>query len=806
MSHNQNRQGRQPFGHQNRPPSRAASVTPSQAPSHAGSTTSKRGGRKKKSKTTGDQKQNAAPDAQAVAAARALLTKIYGAKPNKSFGAQKNKGAQKYKDSLLDAENKDVDVMPNKSANDVPVNKDNIVRNDFAYAQKKNKDGHWSNYPVCLPPRFTVDIMVALRKSLGTINNDHLLRYFGGRDGNKWEYGALDCYEGITEDAPGNFLSCDFVNPKYIREMKKPLEFRQKFTPWLWNYSSFVYAPVGSILSGGVPFTDEKTSIPLTKAQSNWIQYARNPSSVPQTVSASAWNPDVVAHFWLYKEVFIDFENRPKDPTHPKFETIKSKGRIGMFFPIHPIELTDDHHLKWMDVQEDSVGWGTVGKIGAALQTDQIPTTWKNLQSMIGKYILLTNVWSSEEHDEYEVFVDPQTVKVLYKSVCEMTKGDMFVNVRRGSVAYGSLCVLRRNIVVDPRDAKFGLPPTERGKLDLYVTQIMTCEQSLTQNLVRKEMMKQYWKQQGLSDEEQSMCSIVQRFYSNLIERMKNEAYRNMMKTYWEESDNRIPGMMDGEWNIQNMKILMLNMLSTAYNLLLEKGVCKVACGQRYMYLSHIFTNYPKWFQNSKCLPDDQFLTNYKISLIEEQVDAQSFAGMYTKYINQNATSGVPEDNARPSIDRPSAEEINGYIKMPQAVLPAYQAPTADNSNAISVEPQTLEQQKAYEEKMAQKIKAGIRIAARSYINEWLQQQVPVAETAKLSRKPGLVQMDQMRNKFAHDVYALMLMDSASDAVEDKFERYFQQLYPKFWTEMNRPEYRSSWLDQEERAAVTANT
>jgi L-lysine 2,3-aminomutase len=116
---------------------------------------------------------------------------------------------------------------------------------------------------------------------------------------------------------------------------------------------------------------------------------------------------------------------------------------------------------------------------------------------------------------------------------------------------------------------------------------------------------------------------------------MKNEAYRNMMVTYWKKHpDKRIPGMVDETWDMHNVKILILAMLSTAYNLILEKGVCKVACWPRYCYLSHIFTNYPKWFQDSKCSPDADFLKEYKQSLIQEEVDEQSFSGMWTKYVN----------------------------------------------------------------------------------------------------------------------------------------------------------------------------
>ncbi len=399
--------------------------------------------------------------------------------------------------------------------------------------------------------------------------------------------------------------------------MKKPQQYQQKVTAWMWNYSSFVYAPCGTILGGGYAGTQVKTSIPLSDAKRRWLNCVRDENNIPKVVSVDNSTAEVVPHFWLYKEEFIDFENRPKDTTHPKFETIKSKGRIGMFVPIHPIEVKVEHHLEWIDVPDDSVGWGVVGNIGQSLEVDQVPTTWKNLQASIGKYILLTNVWSSESADEYEVFVDSEVVKKLYKDVCVLTKGDMFVNVRRGCMPYGPLCVLRRNIVVDPRDDKFGLKGGD--KLNLYVTQILACGNTLTQHFMRKQI-KEYWKNQDMSDEERQMCSIVQTFNKNHIDRMKNEMYRNMMIKYWKTPANWLDGMTDGNWDVYNMRLLILNMLSTAYNLILERGVSKVACRPRYMYLSHLFTNFPHWFQKTKCLPNIPIITRPAAADIDSHI------------------------------------------------------------------------------------------------------------------------------------------------------------------------------------------
>jgi hypothetical protein len=145
-----NRQGRQPFGHHNdanrsRAPSENRSRAPSVTPSQTGSTASKRG-RKKKSKAKGGaNKENDPPNPQKRMTneqVTKLLDQIQRGMSGMSVGETK-------------------DVMPNNPANDMPVNKDNIVRKDFAWAQKNN-DGHWSNYPVALPPRLTVDIMKAL--------------------------------------------------------------------------------------------------------------------------------------------------------------------------------------------------------------------------------------------------------------------------------------------------------------------------------------------------------------------------------------------------------------------------------------------------------------------------------------------------------------------------------------------------------------------------------------------------------------------------------------------------------------------
>lgn len=765
---------------------RASSVTPSHAPSQAGSAASK--GKRRKKKTKATDKENADPNAQkknkaarnkqnpmTQAQAEKLLKKIYG-------GAQPVQGNN--------------DVMPNDKGNDIPVNKKNIVRNDFAYAQKNNKDGRWSNYPVSLPPRFTTDIIKALRRSLLTVNNDDLLKYYGQESGAiTWEYGLLECYEGITEDSPGNFLSCDFVNPKYIREMQKPKEFRQKVASWLSQYSSFVYAPIGSILCGGIPVGSQKTSIPLAQAKSNWNKYARDQGSIPKVVSVDDSGVEVVAHFWLYKEEFIDFENRPKDPTHPKFEAIKSKGRISMFFPIHPIEVKDTHHLKWIDVPEDSVGWGIVGNIGQQLEADQIPTTWKNLQAHIGKYILLTNVWSSDSSDEYEVFVDPQIVKHLYKAICEMTKGDMFVNVRRGCMPYGPLCVVRKNIVVDPRDDKFGLEQGG-GKLDLYVTQIFACGNALSQNYMRQEI-KRYWEKEGMSDEERKMCSIVQTFNKNMIERMKNEGYRNMMLEYWKTATNRLDGMIDGQWSLPNMKLLMLNMISTAYNLILEKGVCKVASGPRYYYLSHIFTNYPQWFQASKCLPDADFLKTYEDNLRKEQLDEQSFSGMWTKYVNTNPNSTQPQNNAKPRITRPDEDQINRLILMPAPeAANGYpgppSAPKAD-VNDMALDPQAS--QKEMQTKAA--IKTNVHDAVKKLVHTWGTTHVSSVEADKKWQIAGLFQYEQMRTKLAYDIYIRILQDSTNDDAEVKFERVFEILYTTFIRQMMQPEYQT-WFGQEE--------
>jgi hypothetical protein len=57
-----------------------------------------------------------------------------------------------------------------------------------------------------------------------------------------------------------------------------------------------------------------------------------------------------------------------------------------------------------------------------------------------------------------------------------------------------------------------------------------------------------------------------------------------------------------------------------------------------------------------------------------------------------------------------------------------------------------------------------------------------------------------MRKKLAYDVYVQMLQDTGSESAEQKFQRYFELLWTKFWSEMNKPEH-NAWLKEEEDQA-----
>lgn len=170
------------------------------------------------------------------------------------------------------------------------------------------------------------------------------------------------------------------------------------------------------------------------------------------------------------------------------------------------------------------------------------------------------------------------------------------------------------------------------------------------------------------------------------------------MLDYWANRLNRPPSMLytNGDWNVQNMKTLLSLMFETGYNLILERGIAKVACAERYNRLSRILENYTPWFQNSHCMPTQTFITGYEERKRKEQIDESSFSGMYTKFIS-NTPSGNPVKARKPDfqLKRPDAAAIDSLLLMPPALVGP---PARANAN---VPPEDMEQDEADKEQQA---------------------------------------------------------------------------------------------------------
>jgi hypothetical protein len=285
-----------------------------------------------------------------------------------------------------------------------------------------------------MPGKINAQTVQAVRTRLNDINNKTLLSYSSAvnevDDANKFELGVLQCYDGVSEGREANFLSCDFVNPEYVSELKigkersENLQVKRSIPPWLSNKSCFVYAPLGSLLSEAD--SQGRKAIALSQAQDNWTGYANGTQELPRTASpVYNTNPDnILSGIWLYTEEFVEYVNKDKNSVHKTYQSIQNKGRIGMMFPITP--MTDSamtsEKLKLIQVGNDHIGWGKVGFVqGDKLESDYKPRTWDDLQTKIGRYILLTNIWSSTDDDPYKSEMQEHVMQKIYDRVYEMT-------------------------------------------------------------------------------------------------------------------------------------------------------------------------------------------------------------------------------------------------------------------------------------------------------------------------------------------------------------------------------------------------
>jgi len=527
-------------------------------------------------------------------------------------------------------------------------------------SQSSLRGRKWSNYPIPLPPRLNASSVRMMREKMKQLNNKIRFTYCGAGDlkNVNWEMGVLQCYDGVTENRPSNFLSCDFVNPKYLKEIEAKRQPTEK--EWQHNRSCFVYAPVGTILS-----TASSKAIDLSKAQDNWKTYAANPSAIPG-VNTPECAGQLKSHFWLYTEEFVDYENQDKNQAHQTYKTVHNKGRIGMLMNIEPIQETDT--LKSINVASDHIGWGRVRPLGGKsgrLQADFQPMSWHDLQEKIGRYILLTNIWSSNDTDPYKSVVDTGVLKAIYMRVYEMTTGEMVVNVRRESGAYGRLCVIQKKMELSSTDEEFGLPrpkadtANEIHATDLYATRIFMSgrpfnhENEFTRTTFAAHDLIA---NNNLIDEEKKLCGIFQMFHNKALQNMKNQAYRDVMVAYW-NSDNpqdrtvrRADTLPEASnvskeltWDMPNAKAMLVTMLLTSYNVLFQRLPFKVACPERYVRFLEILKHYRYWFEKSKCMADEDFVEAFQKKQIKLRADASQFTGMFPELAAAASAGGDGE-------------------------------------------------------------------------------------------------------------------------------------------------------------------
>lgn len=548
-------------------------------------------------------------------------------------------------------------------------------------------DREWSNYPTPLPPQMNCHTVYAVREALEGANNKDLMDYYsepdkkqveieiGGKKtgkhkvevdlatiGQDYELGILECYDGISQNDEGNFLSCDCLNQEYMDDVVLRLKYkdtaeavlgaRKPLPTWNPHNACFVYAPPGTILSD----TDDvgnKALIQKETAQENWKKYASHkvePSNKNQSPNVNS--ADLMSNFWCYQEEFVDVVNEDMSANKKHFQ-IKEKGRICFMFPVQPLDIESDSEeknsvLALIKRPTDSIGWGVVTEIaGVDLPEDYQPTSWDDLQKLVGRYILLTSLWSSSPDDTYKVIVDNQVLKGIYNRVRAMTKGDMIVNVRRGQHAYGRLCVLQKQITLDPSEDHYGLPETDKAesKSTIWMTQIFMSVNSLTPSHMegeRKKITSAFRKHDLMSIEEKILTNIFQMTNNKIITCMKTEQYRTIMEAYWQDDPRNAIALMgsDRTWNMNTMKAMLITMLSTEYDIFFQKIPTKMSCKERTERFMNVFKYYKNWFMERKCMATNEFVAKYERMLAEEAIKPAQFSGMPTQYIDH---SQIPE-------------------------------------------------------------------------------------------------------------------------------------------------------------------
>jgi hypothetical protein len=278
-------------------------------------------------------------------------------------------------------------------------------------------------------------------------------------------------------------------------------------------------------------------------------------------------------------------------------------------------------------------------------------------------------LWSASESDAYEVFVTEDDCKAIYSRVLEMTSGQMFVNVRRGTQAYGPLCVVQKQVILDPVDEKFGLPTEENGKkapkCNLYITQIYTCVKSLTEydpTWQRHRMTAVYKNYSRMSVEEKTLSSIFQYSNNQIIQCMKSAQYRALMQAYWQKSETNRSPLMSAEttWNMQTCKAMLMTMVLTTYKIMFQRLPTKVACYERTIRFQNLFKHYKHWYMDSLCIASDAFTAEYEDKLKKREIKPDQFNGMPTgMYTEHDAYASVKSqwNTKKPTITKPTTND-----------------------------------------------------------------------------------------------------------------------------------------------------
>jgi hypothetical protein len=341
---------------------------------------------------------------------------------------------------------------------------------------------------------------------------------------------------------------------------------------------------------------------------------------------------------------------------------------------------------------------------GPPLPEDYQPKSWDDLQKLVGRYILLTSLWSSSSTDTYKVIVDAGVLKGIYDRVRAMTKGDMIVNVRRGQHAYGRLCVLQKEITLDPSQEHYGLPQEEKANPDMkstiWATQIFMTVNPLT-NLEaafqqpkwerKKITTAAAYKKYGakMSPEEKTLTDIFQATNNKIIDCMKLEQYRTIMQAFWaDNTENRIP-LMQGEtiWNMVTMKAMLITMLSTEYDIFFQKIPTKMSCFERTQRFMNVFKWYKNWFMDRKCMASNQFVQKYERMLEKNAIQPAQFNGMPTHYADHSGITDTAWVRTEPEFDSDAKNKVIEKISV-------------EKGPGVSVEIQEERVRKQVEERM----------------------------------------------------------------------------------------------------------